>query len=60
MILLLFNIQGVDIIDHTNGKCNALRFDMQKNKFLSMLMPSAICVNFSRHVDHCVSEAYTS
>ena len=60
MILLLFNIQGVDIIDHTNGKCNALHFSMQEKIFSSMLMPSAICVHFSRHVDHCVTEAYTS
>ena len=56
MILLLFNIHGVDVIEHTDVS----HFSMQEKLFLSMLMPSFICVQFSQLVDHYVTEAYIS
>ena len=54
MLVLCFSMQIEDIIDHTNGECHVLCYSLQKEKiFLSILMPSVTCVNFSQFVDHC-------
>ena len=52
MIILCFSIQGEDILEHANDKCHVFTFFVCKRKmFLSILMPSVICLHFSQLVD---------
>ena len=57
IIVLRFNMQGADVNEHTNHKCHVFTFlNLCKRKvFLSIRMPSVICVHFSQFVDHCVT-----
>ena len=49
-------MQGVDIIEHTNGKYYVFYILVCKGKtFLRMLMPSDICAHFSQIIDRCVT-----
>ena len=45
MIVLHFNMQGEDIMEHTNDKCHVLTFSCARETFFSILMPSVICVH---------------
>ena len=55
-----FKCAREDIIIHTNGKCHVSTFFSKKMICLSVLIPSASCVHFSHHVDHCVIYACTA
>ena len=55
MIVLLFSMQGEDVIEHISGKGHVFTFFVREREIiLSILMSSIICVQFSQLVYHCV------
>ena len=51
MIVMHFDMQGEDIIKHTNSNVSCVYILVCKRKiFFSILMPSIICVHVTQHV----------
>ena len=52
MVVLHFNMQGENIVEHTSVVC--LHFDMQDGVILEHTSAKCQCVRFRQLVDHCV------
>ena len=56
MIVLHFSIQGQDINECANGKCNVLTFQYARGKYSrALLLPSVILCTLRQLVDYCVT-----